>query len=150
MRSNKTEELAALAHEIDEHLIAVRKILRQPLLTEYARGNLTAPQTAVMQVLVRGDGISLKELSRELGLAHSTTSGIVDRLEKQGLVCRGKDDADRRSNKIAVTSQVREFLKTRVPQLTISPLLQALEMAKPNQRMAIIEGLRMLRHLVEK
>ena len=35
-----------------------------------------------------GDGLSVKELSRRMGLSHSTVSGIVDRLERRGLVAR--------------------------------------------------------------
>jgi DNA-binding MarR family transcriptional regulator len=41
------------------------------------------PQSAVIQAVVKHDGISLKDLSREVSLAHSTVSGIVDRLEKR-------------------------------------------------------------------
>ena len=37
-----------------------------------------------MRIVVRNDGISLKELSAAVNLAHSTVSGIVDRLEKRG------------------------------------------------------------------
>ena len=49
-----------------------------------------------MHVLVHSEGISLRALSKELGLAHSTVSGIVDRLEKRGMVVRQTDEADRR------------------------------------------------------
>jgi DNA-binding MarR family transcriptional regulator len=86
-----------MAREIEEHLSAVRQILRQPVEAEFARGNLTAPQRSVMQALFHSGGLSLKELSRRVGLAHSTVSGIVDRLEKRGLATRRPDPADGRA-----------------------------------------------------
>ena len=85
----KQPKLTRMAQEIEDHVRAVRQILRQPVEAEFARGNLTAPQRSVMQALFHGGGLSLKELSRRVGLAHSTVSGIVDRLEKRGLAHAG-------------------------------------------------------------
>ena len=62
-------------------LRAIQHALRKPLDAQVARGGLTPPQTAVMHEVVARHGISLKELSKRLSLAHSTVSGIVDRLE---------------------------------------------------------------------
>jgi hypothetical protein len=88
------EDLVRMAQEIDEHLSRVRQALRKPLETEIARGGLTGQQRGVMQALVRSDGMSLRDLSRGMGLAHSTVAGIVDRMVKKGLVERrpSKDD----------------------------------------------------------
>ena len=76
------EELNTLAREISEHLSVIRQILRRPMEAEFARGHLTGPQQLVMEVLVRSHGLSLKELSQQVSLSHSTVSGIVDRLRK--------------------------------------------------------------------
>ena len=66
---------------------------------------LTLPQRNVMQVLVQSDGLSLKELSKQVGLAHATVSGIVDRLEKRGLVERRQDASDGRFTKIMISER---------------------------------------------
>jgi DNA-binding MarR family transcriptional regulator len=42
----------------------------------------------VMQALAEKNGMSLKELGSAVGMAHSTVSGIVDRLEKRGMLER--------------------------------------------------------------
>jgi DNA-binding MarR family transcriptional regulator len=102
-----------------------------------------------MHALVESGGMSLKALSAHLGLAHSTVSGIVDRLEKRGLVQRQADKADQRVTHIAVTPRVRDFVRGTLPGLSIHPLVEALRRADPAQRRAIAGGLKVLRNLLE-
>jgi DNA-binding MarR family transcriptional regulator len=73
---------------MEADLSAIRRSMRSLLESEVARGKLTVPQTAVMRVVVRQQGINLKVLSREVSLAHSTVSGIVNRLEQLGMLER--------------------------------------------------------------
>jgi DNA-binding MarR family transcriptional regulator len=104
-----------------------------------------------MQILVRLDGsggLTLKELSRQAALAHSTVSGIVDRLEKRGLVIRQTDGEDARRSRITVTEPVRNFVCEQLPDLTMRPLLEGLRRATPAQRTKISEGLRALRSVL--
>lgn len=138
-----------MAQEIDEHLKRVRRVLRQPLETEFARGGLTGPQRSVMQAAVHSNGMSLKDLSNSVGLAHSTVSGIVDRLVKKGLLARQSDKKDRRLSLIVPSRQVRDYVRNKLPALTIHPLLEALRRAKPAERAAILDGLRILRRAVD-
>lgn len=144
------QNLSGLAQEIDRDMRAIRAIIRRPLQAEIARGNLTGPQQSAMATLVHSGPMSLKELSTRLGLAHSTTSGIVDRLEKHGMVERQPDKADHRVTRIAVTREVQEFVRDKMPKLGIHPLLTALRRAKPLQRDAILQGLKTLRKLLEE
>jgi DNA-binding MarR family transcriptional regulator len=145
----KPAGLTGLAQEIDQHLRAIRRILRQPAESEFARSGLTGPQRSVMQVVVRSGGLSLKECSREVGLSHSTVSGIVDRLEKQGLIDRRTDKQDRRVTRIVPSKVVRDYVRNTLPTLTVHPLVKALRRAKPAERRTILEGLRFLRRLIE-
>lgn len=117
---------------------------------EFARGGLTGPQRSVMHVVVESDGISLKDLSQKVGLAHSTVSGIVDRLETQGLTARTTDKNDGRISLIVASKVVRDYMRDTLPRLTIHPLVEALRRAKPAERNRILMGLRTLRRLVEK
>ena len=141
--------VARIAEEVERHLSAVRQILRQPVEAAFARGGLTGPQRGVMQALFHSEGLPLKELSRAVGLAHSTVSGIVDRLEQRGLVERRANKADRRTSTIAVTKKVRQFMRDRLPSIALDPVIAALSRAKPAERVAILEGLRTLRRVVE-
>jgi DNA-binding MarR family transcriptional regulator len=144
VKVKKKGELAKMAQEIDTHLRAIRREVRKPLAAVVARGELTAPQQTIIQILIGVDGLSLKELSCRAELAHSTVSGIVDRLEKRRLVRRQRDSKDARFSRIVVTDLVRNFMRDRLPELTMRPLLVALRRAKPQERTKILDGLRIL------
>ena len=151
--AKKTTQLnnstAALSLELNQHLEAIRKRLRKPLEAEFARGNLTAPQRIVMRALVESGDMSLKELSAKVSLAHSTVSGIVDRLEARGMVSRRSDETDRRVTKVSASAEVQSFLKDRVPELILHPLESAIGRATAAERAAVLRGVRKLRKLVE-
>src|SRR5271163_92090 len=144
------DALHKLAQEVDQHLSIIRQRLREPLETEFARGGLTGPQRMVMQALVQSEGLSLKQLSAQVSLAHSTVSGIVDRLQARGMVVRSRDESDGRASVIAPSSEVRDFLANRMPELAITPLAEALRAASDTERVTILRGLRKLRALVER
>jgi DNA-binding MarR family transcriptional regulator len=144
------EALHKLAQEVDQHLSIIRQRLREPLETEFARGGLTGPQRMVMQVLVQSEGLSLKELSARVSLAHSTVSGIVDRLQARGMVVRRRDETDGRATVIAPSAAVRDFLTNRMPELAISPLTEALRGASDSEQATVLRGLRKLRALIEQ
>lgn len=146
----KATELRQLALEIEQHLTAIRQEIRRPVEAEFAKGGLTGPQRTVMQAVVQSDGLSLKELTTRVGLAHSTVSGIVDRLEKRGLLKRQPNLNDRRHTRIVVSSVVREFMEKRYPVLAAHPLFDVLGRANPAERDAIVRGILTLRKLLDK
>jgi DNA-binding MarR family transcriptional regulator len=133
---------------MERDLGTIRRALRRPLEVEVAKGNLTVPQIGVMQVVVRNKGISLKDLSHAVSLAHSTVSGIVDRLEKRGIIERRPDETDGRISRIYPTAVVSEFVRERIPALTRGPLEDALERASEKERAEISTALRRLRELL--
>jgi DNA-binding MarR family transcriptional regulator len=149
-RKSQEAELRQLASELEQHLTAIRQEIRRPVEAEFAKGGLTGPQRSVMQAVVKSDGLSLKELTAQVGLAHSTTSGIVDRLEKRGLVKRQPNLNDRRHTRIMASNEVREFLEKRYPVIAAHPLFDVLRIAAPAERNGIVTGIRTLRGLLQK
>jgi DNA-binding MarR family transcriptional regulator len=155
-RKNK-DYLTRQAQQIDQHLQLIRQRLRQPLESAFSKGNVTAAQRTIMHALVSSftpstsaQGLSLKQLSQQVGLAHSTVSGIVDRLEARGMVQRTVDPDDRRATLVSPTREVRNFLRDKMPTLITSPIVEVLERATPSQRKTIRRGLQELRNLLEK
>ena len=147
-RRKSNPDLTTLAHELEQHLSAIRQAIRKPIDAEVARGGLTGPQRQVMQVLVSTDGINLKELTARVGLAHSTVSGIVDRLERQGLAKRVVDPRDRRNSMIVSSEVVRNYMKNEFPRLMAQPLEQALSRGSRADIEVILAGMRRLRNLL--
>jgi DNA-binding MarR family transcriptional regulator len=148
--TENVEGIREQAQRVERDLSAIRRALRKPLEAEIVRGELTVPQAAAMQIVVRQPGISLKDLSREVSLAHSTVSGIVDRLEKRGLIERRPDSADGRVSCIYPSAPVMEFVRERIPVLASGPLAAALLRASDEERAGIEKALRRLRELLEQ
>jgi DNA-binding MarR family transcriptional regulator len=145
-----TNALAAQVQRMERDLSGIRRALRKPLEAEVGRGELTMPQSAVMRVVVRQSGISLKDLSREVSLAHSTVSGIVDRLEERGMLDRRPDPEDGRISRIYPTGPVLEWVRERLPALSSGPLASALSRTTDEERLSIEHALRRLRELLEQ
>src|SRR5262245_4472748 len=138
---NEAEELLADIRTLG------RGLFRNPF-DEARESGLTGPQVTVMACLVTRGPMALTELSRTLSMSHSTASGIVDRLQRRGLVQRRDDAADRRRTAIAVTDNVTQY----VHRLEAGPagrLVGALEKATPDQRRLITKGVKALRTLLD-
>jgi DNA-binding MarR family transcriptional regulator len=139
--------LLAETEEILAHLRALRRDLLRNPFADAAGSGLTGPQVTVMACLVSAGPLTLTELSHQLGMSHSTASGIVDRLQERGLVRRTPDSEDRRRTRITVTVDVTRYVR----ELEEGPsgrLAAALANASPAQRRAIREGFRLLRELL--
>jgi DNA-binding MarR family transcriptional regulator len=143
-------DIHALAQQMESQLQSIRRMMRRRLDAEFAKGELTAPQRLVMSAICKAEGLSLKDLSAAVCLAHSTVSGIVDRLEKRGLVVRRTSPADRRITQIVPSKPVHDFLRRRMPALSLHPLTQALRDTTPAQRTEIAKGLATLERLLRK
>jgi DNA-binding MarR family transcriptional regulator len=140
---------AAEAEQMERDLSAIRRMMRKPLEDEFSKGALTMPQKVVMHVVLTQAGISLKDLSVAVSLAHSTVSGIVDRLEKQGLLERRVDASDGRVSRIYASAAVTDFVRDKMPELSRGPLGAALERASTDERAKIGWALKRLRELLE-
>jgi len=142
------------AKRIELQLQAVRRAMRQEFDAEIAKGvekiKLTLPQQLVMAEVVKQNGVSLKDLSARISLAHSTVSGIVDRLVKQGLAERRTLAEDKRVSVIVASAVVKNFLQTNMPRMNRQPLVKALLKATPAERKAVAEGLDALERLLGK
>lgn len=82
----------------------------------FAEWDLSPSQFNVLNLL-RDDpgGMSQTDLSRELIMHRSNLTGLVDRLEKRGLVKRSADPADRRVNRVGLTPAGRALMKRILP-----------------------------------
>jgi DNA-binding MarR family transcriptional regulator len=145
------------AGRIEAHLQGIRRVLRESIWSEARRYPvpLTPPQVLALEILVDhlrdvGQGLSLSELSRRMGLAHSTVSGIVTRLERRGLLRRATRPEDRRFVTIELTQPVKEWVGHELPALRLRPLAAAIGQATEPERTAVLDGLATLERLLGK
>lgn len=70
-----------------------------------ARYGVTGPQLAVVKMLEPVGKLSLSELSWKIRARNSTVTGIIDRMEREGLVERRRSEDDRRVIHIQLTKK---------------------------------------------
>jgi len=72
---------------------------------------ITPPQATLLFLLKERDGRIMSELGQAIGVDNSAITGLVDRLEKAGLVIRKLNPEDRRSLLIYITPGGRKETK---------------------------------------
>jgi DNA-binding MarR family transcriptional regulator len=76
------------------------------LTKEVARQvELTGPQLTVLKLLEGVGDLSLSALSERIRAQNSTVTGIVDRMEREGLVVRSRSTEDKRVVRIRLTEK---------------------------------------------
>ncbi len=81
----------------------------EKLLSEYGIEEFNGAQGRILFVLWENDNIPIRRLSEETGLAKTTLTSMLDRLEKSGYIVRSFDKSDRRTVKILLTEKAREM-----------------------------------------
>ena len=91
------------------HLILSRR--RTAALYRRVTGGIPPVQLQALTVLSAGD-VRMHELARRLGLATSTVTRLVDRLEAAGLAERRSERPDRRSVLVGLSTPGRQALRS--------------------------------------
>ena len=87
-----------------------------PFRAIFARFGLTEPQWRVLRVLWERDGRPLLALAETTSIQAPSLVGVVDRLQRDGLVRRRRSHRDRRVVRVCLTSRGRA-LRARVTPL---------------------------------
>ena len=88
------------------YIIRIRQIngrIMNKILSEKNISAFNGEQGRILHVLWEEDGISIKELSFKTGLAVSTLTKMIDRMEEANLIKRIPDKKDRRKILIKLT-----------------------------------------------
>ena len=64
-------------------------------------------QGRILYVLWQDNGVPISELSRQTGLATTTLTSMLDRMETAGLIYRDRGDKDRRKIRIYLTDKAK-------------------------------------------
>ncbi|MGE5582392.1 MAG: MarR family winged helix-turn-helix transcriptional regulator [Bacillota bacterium] len=82
--------------------------------------DLTVPKALLLLEISPGGGENPKSLAAKLDLESSSMTGLLDRLERKGLIERRRDPGDRRGVKIFLTPSgvaARETIKSLVEEI---------------------------------
>jgi len=81
----------------------------QRLLTESGVEEFNGPQGRILYVLWQQDAVPIAALVRQTGLAKSTLTAMLARMETAGLITRGQSEADGRQVIVRLTPKAREL-----------------------------------------
>ncbi|SEQ52810.1 DNA-binding transcriptional regulator, MarR family [Devosia sp. YR412] len=90
----------------------VSKAFRRRFEEVARQHDLTLPQWRVLAELTRQGGLSQTRLAGAVDADPMTMSGILDRLDKRGLVDRQQDPADSRAKIVRLTPEGEALFKT--------------------------------------
>ncbi|WP_088006584.1 MarR family winged helix-turn-helix transcriptional regulator [Indiicoccus explosivorum] len=107
------EQVAFMEKEL-RYIAGIIKQKGRELLSSYT---ITPPQFVALQWLFEHGDMTIGDLSNKMFLAFSTTTDLVDRMEKNKLVVRVRDDHDRRVIRIHLLEEggriIEEVIKKR-------------------------------------
>ena len=107
MKENNFEDIIIEIEEELRHLCTVIKKKGREILSDF---EITPPQFEALQYLINEENITIGELSSKMYLACSTITDLIDRMEKNHLVKRIRDEKDRRVVRILVLDKGHEII----------------------------------------
>lgn len=136
---------------VDEVMQNLRRIVKA--LQEYSSSvekqfGLTGPQLWALWELNRRGPMSLKALAERMHLDPSTVTGVVDRLQRKGLVSREADPADRRRVVLDLTPEGVTTVKS-APHPAQGQLVHALSAMDSGQVAQLNRTLQLLASVME-
>lgn len=150
---NKTLDKNCCVDEVGE---IVQKLVRVFQLFERDQikvQGFTSSQCYTLLEILKATNLTMNELSDRMNLDSSTMTRVIDKLVRDGLITRDKDESDRRIVVVALTDEgnaaavklnntVNEYYKKIISNIpdgkvedvlnTVSILLKAFEKANPN------------------
>jgi DNA-binding MarR family transcriptional regulator len=85
--------------------------MKSHIVGEFSRKgiNATPTQTAILYLLEQKDGRKISDFASSLEIKNSAMTGVIDRMENEGLVIRKLDPADRRVIAVFITPKGRKL-----------------------------------------
>ncbi|SDH68823.1 MarR family winged helix-turn-helix transcriptional regulator [Desulfosporosinus hippei] len=139
---NKSARVASLFQE-------VMMLYRSSMSKVFEDVGITPPQGMVLGILSKEKKLKINELSNKMNLSNSTVSGIVDRLEKQGMVERSRSESDRRVVFVSITPNFKEMHESFHVKFE-KKIEKILSEGSPKDLEKVYEGLSTLRNLLRE
>ncbi len=145
------DDLLRDAQAIDRALQVIHREMRRPAESGMNRAPVTVPQMRALAILTMPEnlsGMTIKDLTRAMGLSQSTVSGIVERLERMKLVRRQADAQDKRRSRIEAADEVKTYVQKEVIEQRLGALVNVLGRTSAAERAMIIQALETLERML--
>ncbi len=126
--------------EIIDNLRRVFQVVNEQSKRAKHETGLTGPQLWAIKTVAQKAPIMVSEIARCMYLHPATVVGILDRLEKHGLVVRIRSTEDRRVVRVELTEQGKALVK-RSPEVAQGLLVSGLEKLNAKKLLSITQAL---------
>lgn len=139
-----------LDNNVSENVKSIEKYLRKVDYIIRKKGreilkdfNITIPQFTALQILINNEEMTIGELSQKMALACSTITDLIDRMERNELVIRKRDEKDKRVVRIEVLSKGHQIVE-KVLEKRVKFLDSKMKGLTEEQKLSLNEGLKAL------
>ena len=106
--------MKAKSPEYGEFSGLIGRLIRSLSLLERDQKNCcgtTMSQCYTIETLAQGGGLSMHELSKDMGVTMSTMTRVIDVLVRDGVVARGSNPEDRRKVCVELTAKGKDLAR---------------------------------------
>jgi DNA-binding MarR family transcriptional regulator len=132
--------LSHFASEVSKLMPGILREFLRRQTKEIAHGNISLPQILILDVLKERASMRMGELAEYLSVSMAATTGIADKLVKNGFVIRAGTPADRRIVNISITPKGRKTVNeyNRARQKTIIEIFGSLSSSDRSKYLEIL------------
>lgn len=146
-------DLPRLSEEADRILRAMRRIVRSVTIHSkrlFRQTGLTLPQTLCLRAIdAAGDKpVTAATIARQIQLSPATITGILDRLERGGMLQRERDSRDRRKVYLKLTAKGQQWLLS-LPLSLQDRVVQRLNDLSEQERRDLLNSLEQLVDMID-
>ena len=145
MKDNSKHSIESVA-SMEKELRYISHLIKQKGREILSNYTITPPQFVALQWLHESGDMTIGDLSNKMYLAFSTTTDLVDRMEKNELVQRVRDEQDRRVVRIHLLPEgeriIQEVIEKR--QNYLRDLLQEFAVDEAQELLKLLKKLHLL------
>jgi DNA-binding MarR family transcriptional regulator len=136
-------------YELIKELTMLFKLLNRKISHKVKDNKVNIASIMILQQVKEGQHKALTEIAENLGLPNSTTSVLVDKLVKQGILNRVRDEEDRRKVIIYATEKAA-LEEQRIREQHIEHLKKLISPSNDEETETILKGLEVLIKVIER
>ncbi len=134
-------------YEVIKRIKRLKEGMHGNIQKNFREMNLTGPQGMVVGILFKSGSLKIGEIASQMELSMSTVSGIIDRLERSGIITRTKSEEDGRVILVTLTDDFRQKSAVKFKRIE-EHWSEKLNQASEEEFNAIINGLDILEKLL--
>jgi len=143
VHAREPDVVASIGVSVWVRLLESHNLMLSQVRRRFA-GGCTLPRFDLLANLEREDGQTLAALSRRMLVTAGNLTGLVDRAERDGVVERRPDPADRRLSRVFLTGKGRDLVQSLIPEHAhhVADLISTLDPAERRELRRLLGKLR--------